>query len=307
MSEINKIKKRELVLPIAKKQVVVYPLSVGDDIALKTAIISPVKLDAEVMKLLWEHTDFWRSEEEIAEDESKKPKSRSKKQELAKTGGVYYKPKEPEFYSTLSYFDKLVLIWGIYLVTYGTLGEREITCSNEECGNKFMVDMDLEDTLHEDSLTIFDKDVPFTEYKVPYKVEYNKDFMLEFQTRIPSMADYNRLIRLIPVSEMQKNLENISNQFNLEQLMTLYTSNLAVYPKADPTQKEESNSPQEILSCLRDTINIDIGEKFMKEYLNNFSKYSVNFYKDIECPVCHKHTKVGVDLELELFRKQLSR
>ena len=71
LSNINRIKRRELVLPIAKKEVVISPLSVGDDISLKTAIVSPVRLDAEIMKLLWSHTDFWKSEEDVIKDNMK--------------------------------------------------------------------------------------------------------------------------------------------------------------------------------------------------------------------------------------------
>ena len=71
LGALNKIKRKEIVLPIAKKEVVVTPLSVGDDIALKTAIISPVRLDAEIMKLLWTHTDFWKSEEEVNNEKIK--------------------------------------------------------------------------------------------------------------------------------------------------------------------------------------------------------------------------------------------
>lgn len=306
LSAINKIKRKEIVLPIAKKEVVVTPLSVGDDIALKTAIVSPVRLDAEIMKLLWTHTDFWKSEDEINR-ENYKLNTKAAKDELIQTGGVYYKPKEQEFYKTISYFDKLVLIWAIYLITYGTLGEREFECENEDCKCKFKVDLDLEDTIHDDSLTLFDQDVPFTEYRIPISIDYSSDHILEFETKIPSMADYNRLMRLIPVSELQNNLEKINNQFSLEQLMTLYTSKMSLYRKDNPDVREESTDMQEILSCLRDTVNLNIAETFMREYIQNFSKYSVKFYKDIECPNCHKIHNVGVDVELELFRKQLSR
>ena len=59
LKEINKIRRQEVVLPIARREVVVSPLSVGDDLILKTALISPVKLDKELMRLLWQHTEFW--------------------------------------------------------------------------------------------------------------------------------------------------------------------------------------------------------------------------------------------------------
>lgn len=302
LSNINRIKRRELVLPIAKKEVVISPLSVGDDISLKTAIVSPVRLDAEIMKLLWSHTDFWKSEEDVIKD-NMKINSAARKNDLATTGGIYYKPKEQEFYSSISYFDKIVLLWGLYLVTYNTLGKREVKCN--DCETTFEVEVDLEDTLHDDSLVLFDQDIPFTEYRSPINIEYG-DYVLEFDGRIPSMADYNRLLRLVPVSELQSNLEKINSQFSLEQLMTLYTAKLGLYHKNNPNEKQETTNMQEILSCIRDNINIGVAETFLKEYLQTFSKYNVNFYKECECPNCHKTIKVGVDVELELFRKQLS-
>lgn len=304
LGALNKIKRKEIVLPIAKKEVVVTPLSVGDDIALKTAIISPVRLDAEIMKLLWTHTDFWKSEEEV-NNEKIKVNTLAAKEDLLKTGGVYYKPKEQDFYKSISYFDKLVLIWAIYLITYGTLGKREIECDNEECKCKFTTDIDLEDTLHNDSLTLFDQDVPFNEYTVPITIDYSGGYILEFETRIPSMADYNRLMRLVPVSDLQNNLEKIGNQFSMEQLITLYTSKMSLYKKESPDVREETTNMQEILACLRDNVNLNAAEAFIREYVQIFSKYSVKFYKECECPNCHKTLNVGVDVELELFRKQL--
>ena len=59
LKAINRIKRKEIILPIARREAVVSPLSVGDDLILKTALISPVKLDKELMHLLWKHTEFW--------------------------------------------------------------------------------------------------------------------------------------------------------------------------------------------------------------------------------------------------------
>ena len=256
LGEINKIKRKELVLPIARKEVVVYPLSVGDDISLKTAIVSPVKMDAELMRLLWTHTEFWRSADEIAANSDLTPKSATKKKELEEKGGIYYRPKENEFYSNISYFDKLVLEWGVFLVTYGTLGKRKITC--DECKNEFEVDMDIDDTWQEDSVKIFEEEVPFTKFEIPITIPYNNDFNIEFTTHIPSMADYNKLMRMVPVSELQSNLESISTQFNLEEMMTLYTKKLAIYPKAEPDKKEESKDSPKFYLHLKITLTLKL-------------------------------------------------
>lgn len=130
LSKINKIKRKELVLPIAKREVVVSPLSVGDDLILKTALISPVKLDKELIKLLWQHTEFWvpnpkmnmpspvqENDAVSAGADAAQKRGRKKKQE-DNTGGSYRKLTEMEFYNQISYFDKLVLLWGKKMPQY---------------------------------------------------------------------------------------------------------------------------------------------------------------------------------------------
>ena len=133
LKAINRIRRKEIILPIARREVVVSPLSVGDDLILKTALISPVKLDKELMYLLWQHTEFWfPNREEIAQPEVKNgvqmpPQNRGRKKKFKsqeeddQSGGKYRGISEQEFYNTISYFDKLVLIWGIYNVTYGLM------------------------------------------------------------------------------------------------------------------------------------------------------------------------------------------
>ena len=78
LKQINRIRRKEIVLPIARREVVVSPLSVGDDLILKTALISPVKLDKELMYLLWQHTEFWSPSNEIVKPADQQPdKSRT--------------------------------------------------------------------------------------------------------------------------------------------------------------------------------------------------------------------------------------
>ena len=318
LSQINKIKRKELVLPIAKREVVVSPLSVGDDLILKTALISPVKLDKELMKLLWQHTEFWVGTSNVPtpDEESgvaneagvqgvpngKRGRKKKNPNEIDMTGGHYAKISEQEFYNTISYFDKLVLLWGIYAITYETLGPQEITCSN--CEHIFTDEIKLDDILQPDSLTLFDADVPFNKYTDIIKIPYGEDYTLEFTVCIPSMADFNRVLGLVPKHELQSNLENIKSQFNTEQLMTLYTRKLAVVKNDNPEVRSESASSSEILSSIRDFINIEVGQDFFQQYSSIFSKYNVKFYKVCECPQCKQTTNQGVDIEyfFKVFR-----
>lgn len=332
LSKISKIKRKEIILPIARRLVVVSPLSVGDDLVLKTALVSPARLDKEMMRLLWQHTEFWIPNPETQQritDEPQKPqdpneirgiptpkkRGRKKKEEdssvsvvdpnqVDNTSGYYKRLSEQEFYNTISYFDKLVLLWGIYATTYETLGTQTIECPH--CHNNFQVQIDVNDTWHDDSVTLFeDETTPFSKYSEKITIPYDNDFMLEFTVRIPSMADFNRVLGLVSQEELQSNLQNIKSQFNTEQLICLYTKSLAVYPKDDPSQRAESIISNEILTSVRDFVNIEVGEEFFKQYDEHFGKYAVNFYQNCECPTCKQITKQEVDIEYNFFLRQL--
>lgn len=193
----------------------------------------------------------------------------------------------------------------VYNVTYETLGKQEIKCSN--CGSTFEQEVIIDDTMHEDSITLFEEEEPFNKFTDIITIPMTKDFTLEFTVGIPSMADFNRILSLVPTAELQSNLENIKSQFNTEQLMTLYTRKLAVYPNDKPEERAESSMSQEILSSVRDCVNIEISNEFFRKYAEKFSKYNINFYQECECPHCKEKTRLGVDIEYHFFLKQLPR
>ena len=315
LKEINKIRRKEIILPIARKEVVVSPLSVGDDLILKTALISPVKLDKELIYLLWQHTEFWfpnREEQPVQpatpDGVIMPPKSGGRKKKFNKdadnTGGKYKSIPEQEFYNTISYFDKLVLLWGIYNTTYGSLGTQNIKCPH--CEKEFEVEVVVDDTLQEDSMTLWDESMPpFNKYTEDLEIPLNNDYMLRFSICIPSMADFNRLLGIVPTAEIQNNLETLRSEFNTEQLMALYTKKLGVYHKDNPEKIITSGITREILSSIKDYVNIDVATEFFKGYAEKFSKYNINFYSKNNCPHCDGEVKTGIDFEYQFFRRQL--
>lgn len=317
LKQINRIRRKEIVLPIARREVVVSPLSVGDDLILKTALISPVKLDKELMYLLWQHTEFWFPsndpqpvQQPEAKDGVQMPPQRGRKKKFKsqededRSGGRYKSIPEQEFYNTISYFDKLVLIWGIYNVTYGSLGTQSIKCPH--CEHEFESEVVVDDTLHEDSMVLWEEDKPpFNKYTEHLEIPLNEEFMLDFEVCIPSMSDFNRMLGLVPTSEIQNNLETIRSEFNTEQLMTLYTKKLSVYPKDKPEEKISSIATREILSSIKDCINIDAATEFFRQYSEKFNKYNINFYTKNKCPSCGEEIRTTIDFEYQFFRKQL--
>ena len=63
MQTISSIKKQEVPLPIARKSAVVNPLKVGDDLALRSSLVSPVNYDKDLTRLLYNHTEIMENED----------------------------------------------------------------------------------------------------------------------------------------------------------------------------------------------------------------------------------------------------
>lgn len=298
LKTINEIKKREIVLPIAKKTALVSPLTIGDDLSLKTSIMNPVLLDSELLKLLYNHTEFRR---DINDETTEEKTTKGKKKEKVVAGSLY-KPSLQDFFNEISYFDKIMLIWGIYDTTYGDLGERDVVCEN--CKESWKETVTLDSLIQEDSITIFEPETPFHQFSETITIPYKDEWVLEFEARIPSLKNYNQLMQFITIDEIQKNLEKIRSQFDKPQLISLFTKKLSLV-NTKTGERIESLTTQEILMSLTQAINLQIGDAFMEEYSKLFDKYNIKFYTSIKCPHCQHDNKIYVDLEFEFFRRAL--
>ena len=58
LEQIKSVRKTEVFLPIARMGALVTPLLVGDDLALKTSMMSPVNYEKEMVRLLFKHSKF---------------------------------------------------------------------------------------------------------------------------------------------------------------------------------------------------------------------------------------------------------
>ena len=165
LSQISGVKKTEVVLPIAHKQAIVKPLTVGDDVTLKSSVLSPANLDMELTKLIYKHTEFIKPqiEDEVVEEEPD-PEAPPKRGRPKKQEPKIYKPSFNDFVSEISHIDKLMLMWGIYKATFDTFGDRTLICS--KCKTEYKENVDLDDLIQEDSITLMeDEKLPFTEYE----------------------------------------------------------------------------------------------------------------------------------------------
>ena len=200
MNNMSQIKKVETVLPIARMTVNMTPLVTGDHVALQTAITSPKSFDRDLCKVLLKRSEF------VSETDNTK---------LDFT----------QFTSRISNIDKLSLIWGLYKSSYDNLSDdREITCTNENCKNKFSVLITMDDLIHEDTFTVWDKVnennefLPFYDYRHVIVIE-SGDFTYKFNSRIPSIMDNNRMLGMISTDALQHNLDTVGSVFTKSQHM----------------------------------------------------------------------------------------
>ena len=275
------IKKTETILPIVRKTVYITPLVVGDDLSLRTALISPVGYDRELIKLLVNHLEIKDQPSPININ---------------------------ELSSNISNIDKLSMIWALLKSTYENFAENEeVTC---ECGHKMTINIDVSELLHEDTYTIWDKVdkedniIPFNQYVYPIQI-VKDDIIYTFQTKLPSMMDNNNLLNLVPIDQIQYNLENIKSLFDQTLNLGLLTKSIKIESKTKSFEPVTTDNLNEILLSLKQFIPKSIGSEFLKKYEEHFDKYVPKFYKTFKCLKCEKENKHFVDLENSLFRKSL--
>jgi hypothetical protein len=289
LSKLTSIKKTMTALPIIRKQANVTPLVVGDDLALRTSLTSPVFYDREMVKLLHNHIEFL--EEDI---EGKEPE-----------GEINFN----RFSRETSNIDKLSLLWALFKATYETLGKRNFTCGNENCErNKkpFQIEVLLDNLIHEDTFTIWEEDEPFNKFRYQIDVPY-ENLIYQFSSKLPSINDNNRLLSTMSNEVLQSNLDNLGSVYSRAQNMALLVDAIRIVGNEQNADFEpiQTDNLQEILMSLNSYIPYKVSESFFKEYNEKFNKYLPKFYKTVECPSCGKEVRNDFDLEVEFFRRSL--
>lgn len=281
------VRKIETILPIACLPVVVSPLMTGDDLDLRSAVVSPVNYDRQLCKIFHKHTKI--------EDPS------------IMESHISFQ----DFCSRISNIDKLSLMWGLYKASYDYLAkERSITCNNSECGEKFKVDIYLDDLIHDDTYIPWNEKDPdgnnvhFTNFYHPFKIDY-ENVEYHFLTKLPSIEDNNMLLGMISIDTLQYNLDTIGEIYTKPQLIASTTQSMRIVSKDGTFEPTETDNIQEILMALQSCTPYSISEEYFKQYDQKFKKYVPKFYKMVKCPHCSKEFNYNVDMELEFFRRAI--
>jgi len=283
MNSVSQIKKVETVLPIARMTVNMTPLVTGDHVALQTAITSPKSFDRDLCKVLLARSEF------VGEHATEK------------------KINFNEFTDSISNIDKLSLIWGLYKASYDNLSdEREIICKNENCKEKIKVPISMDDLIHEDTFTVWDKTddndefISFNKYRYVITIERD-DYIYEFNSRIPSIMDNNRMLGMLSTDALQHNLDTIGSVFTKPQHMTNLVDAVRLSSKSKKIDTVETTNLDEMLLSFQNYLPDQVSTSFFKKYGEHFDMYTPKFYYNATCPVCNNKFKHTIDLETEFF------
>jgi len=283
LSKVSNIKKTMTALPIIKKQVNVTPLVVGDDLALRTSLTSPVFYDREMVKLIHNHLEYIEGDDE-------------------------HKINFNKFTAQTSNIDKLSLLWALFKATYETLGKRKFTCGSENCKHNkdpFEEEVLLDNVIHDDTYKVWEEELPFYEYRYQIDIPYG-NLIYSFQSKLPSIQDNNRILSTMSNDVLQNNLENLGSVYSRAQNMALLIDAMRLQSIEDTNfEAVESNNLQEILIAFNSYIPYQVSEDFLVKYNEAFNKYIPQFYRATKCPSCGEEVRNDFDLEVEFFRRSL--
>jgi DNA-directed RNA polymerase subunit RPC12/RpoP len=279
LSSHSKLKVREIYCPVSKVTVHTSPLTVGDDLSLRTMISSPEFYDREIASLIYKHSTF--------------PEYSTR-------------PTFDEFVNMFSSFDRRLMLYGIYSSTYKILAKDTIKCSN--CGHEFEDSIKSEEIINAESFKIWDKEKPFTEYFKEIKIDIDPDQEntindIIFITRIPSIKDNFNVLSLTSPDQIQYTFEKTGQILTRSQELSLVTKSIQVNSNVSGNSEVDYiNDLDSIYQAISEYITSDIVGKVITEYNAEFDDYSPNFAKKYTCSNCTFEFEYGVNLESHLFR-----
>lgn len=279
LSSLNKLKIREIFCPVSKITVHTTPLTVGDDLSLRTMISSPEFYDREIASLIYKHSTF--------------PELQSK-------------PDFDTFITQFSSFDRRLLLYGIYSSTYKVLAEDEIKCTN--CGHTFKDKIKSDEIINPESFEIWDKEQSFNNYYKEVKVDINPGEEntindITFITKIPSIQDNFNVLSLTNPEQIQYTFEKTGQILTRSQELALVTKSIKINSNINnEIETDYINDLESIYQAISEYITSDIVNDVVNNYNKEFDKYSPEFAKKYTCSKCAFEFSYGVNIESHLFR-----
>ena len=281
LSNLSKIKQREVYCPTANLRAITTPLVANDDLMLRTTISAVDTYDQELTRLLYNHTIF----PTIPEDN----------------------PMNIEgFMNCLSYLDRQVLLWGIFASSYETLGKQNIQCTY--CSHRWEDEVTAKEILQEDSLFPWDQEIPFNEYTFPITIPIEGIESIDkliFQTGLPTIRQHLDVLNLIPGQKLRDNFEKFGSILSKTEELTSITRRIELYTSKEDETPQIWSSARDIHMVISQYILLNMVDDILEQYNERFNKYVPVFRKPYVCKECGKPFDFITDIEIGLFRRFL--
>jgi hypothetical protein len=269
---IADIRSIEAELPVLKCKVIVSPLTGQEEQALRSASVSPASFLKKINELLFNHTKFENIEFTSFDN----------------------------FLSELYPPDKSILIWALLSASYLVLPTMEKECAS--CGEKYLVDGNPEDLVHDDTLeNIWDKPEPPATY---VETQYALNGQLGFEIGMPSERTRLILSSMINPEKAKANIDKTGSLMSYADNMVFFTRAVMVGGTDErivlTDMKQDifpflHNLPPKISDAVKNTMDLNI-----------FNRYMPTFYLNTTCSSCLEKEKIIVDPEISFFRKTIS-
>jgi hypothetical protein len=277
LEKIKSIRARQVYCPVSKIRAVVSPLTVEDDLTLKTMVSSPDLYDLELSKLIYSKSQF----PDIPGD----------------------KPTFDQFIEATSDFDKKSLLWGIYEATYSTLGKHSPTCP--KCKAKLEATILARDLLHADTFKqTWDKELVFNQYTIPVVIETGLEDIPQyiFNIAVPSIKKHLDVLKLITVDEMKDNFTRFNSIVSKVEELCLITKNIEIQ---SIDESDTIDNLFDIHTIVQKYITLDVINNIIDKFDEEFKDYNPSFKKIIKCNSCGNEFDFPIDIEVALFRSFL--
>jgi hypothetical protein len=280
LQKLKSIRVRQVYCPVAKLRALVSPLTVSDDLSLKTMVSSPDLYDRELAIMIYNHAEF---------PDIQGPK-----------------PSFDQFIDAVSDFDKKSLLWGIYDSTYTTLGTQQITCP--KCKHKFENEIKAKELLSEDSIkSSWDKELGFLEYSIDVDIPLESEEITKFRflINIPSIKKHLDVLKLISVDDMKDNFTKFNSIVSKTEELTLITKAIEVYGQDEETADDVIDNIFDIHNVIQSYVTLDVINIVIDKFDAEYSKFNPEFKKPLVCGACNHNFDVPIDIEVALFRSFL--
>lgn len=317
LQKFNSIRQKQVTLPVGKIRAVTSPLTVRDDLSLRTMVVSPDVYDKILSELIYSHTEFIDM--------------------ILPNGDTFVFEKKPtldQFQAMVSEFDKRSLLWGVYAATYESFGEQEITCPS--CQEKWKDIITADQIISGDSFQVWQEDQDFTQYvnAIDIKVKNNPEISrFRFNTFVPAIKDHLNVLRLVTSEKMKDNFDKFGKILSSSEELSLITKSIEIFgpakqedlsQPADPAAVEVEKTPfaeaeaeakakelaatqeanekvqglHDVYRVINEFIPLNIVDDVAKNYDEKFKKYIPTFKKPMECGQCSFGFDFPVDVEL---------